>query len=428
MNRRFQFVVVGFSTCLVALLLFGAVSGRSATAEDPYRHLGVFSEVLSRIKSEYVEEPDIKAVTLGAINGLLESIDPYASYLNADQYKQYTKQKDSAKGGVGLVLSKRLGYVGIIATVPGSAAAKANLTTGDVIETINNVATRDMPLAFAELLLKGEPGTNVEVTVLRVRKPEPQKVTLTRSVITYPAVSAKMLPDQTAHIIVPSLLAPRAKEVANMVEAMQKQGAKRLVLDLRNCATGSPEEGIKVANLFMDKGMITYMVGQKVARQNFEATAANQISKLPMAVLINRGTAGGSEIVAAALLDSKRAEVVGERSYGDAAQRKTLNMDDGSAIILAVAKYYSPSGKAIQDNAVTPPVAVIDTDPAAEIDDDSDQQPEPPPTKGEDVMLKKAIEVLSATKATASTKPIAPKKRATRAAIDDRLALSSPAA
>ena len=427
MNRRFQFVVVGFSTCLVGLLLFGAVSGRSATAEDPYRHLQVFTEVLSRIKSEYVEEPDIKAVTLGAINGLLESIDPYASYLNADQYKQYMKQKDTAKGGVGLVLSKRLGYVGIISTIPGSAAAKANLTTGDVIETINNVATRDMPLAFADLLLRGEPGTNVEVTVLRVRKPEPQKVTLTRSVIAYPAVTAKLLPDQTGHIIVPSLLAGRAKDVAAKVEELQKQGAKRLVLDLRNCATGAPEEGIKVANLFMDKGLITYMVGQKIARQNFEATAANQISKLPLAVLINRGTAGGSEVAAAALLDSKRAQLVGERSYGDAAQRRTLNMDDGSAIILAVAKYYSPGGKAIQDNAVTPPVAVIDSDPAADIDDDADQ-PEPPPTKGEDVMLKKAIEVLSATKDTASTKPAAPKQRALRSSVEDRQAYASPAA
>ncbi len=428
MNRRFQFVVVGCSTCLVALLLFGAVSGRSATAEDPYRHLGVFSEVLSRIKSEYVEEPDMKAVTLGAINGLLESIDPYASYLNADQYKQYMKQKDTSKAGVGLVLSKRLGYVGIISTIPGSAAAKANLTTGDVIETINGVATRDMPLAFAELLLKGDAGTNVEITVLRVRKPDPQKITLARTVIMYPAVTAKLLPDQTAHIIVPSLLAPRAKEVASMVEAMQKQGAKRIVLDLRNCATGGPEEGVKLANLFMEKGLISYSIGQKVARQNYEATASNQISKLPMAVLINRGTAGGSEVAAAALLDSKRAELVGERSYGDAAIRKTLNMDDGSAIILAVAKYYSPNGKAIQDNAVTPPVAVIDTDPAADIDEDGADQTEPPPAKGEDVMLKKAIEVLTATKATASAKPAAPKKRAVRASIEDRLAYSSPAA
>lgn len=402
MNRRFQFVVVGSSTCLVALLLFGAVYGRSASTEDPYRHLGVYSEVLSRIKSEYVEEPDIKAVTLGAINGLLEAIDPYASYLNADQYKQYIKQKDTAKGSVGLVLSKRLGYVGVIATIPGAAGAKAGLATGDVIETINNVATRDMPLAFAELLLKGEPGSNVEITVLRVRKPDPQKITLTRSAISYPAVTAKLLPDQTAHVIVPSLIAGRAQDVAAKVEEMQKQGAKRIVLDLRNCATGGPDEGIKVANLFMEKGLITYFVGQKVARQNFEAVAANQISKLPMAVLINRGTAGGAEVVAAALLDSKRAELIGERSYGDAAQRKTLNMDDGSAIILAVAKYYSPAGKAIQDNAVTPPISVIDADPSADIDDDNAPDQPEPPAKTDDTMLKKAIEVLNGAKATAS--------------------------
>src|SRR4030088_1462563 len=160
MNRRFQFVVVGSSTCLVALLLFGAVYGRSASTEDPYRHLGVFSEVLSRIKSEYVEEPDIKAVTLGAINGLLESIDPYASYLNADQYKQYLRAQDSKKAGVGLVLSKKYGYVGVVDSIPGSAAAKAVLNTGDMLETINGVATRDMPLAYAELLMNGEPGTN----------------------------------------------------------------------------------------------------------------------------------------------------------------------------------------------------------------------------------------------------------------------------
>ncbi len=427
MNRRFEFVVVGSSTCLVALLLFGAVRGRGASTDDPYRHLAVFSEVLSRIKSEYVEEPDIKAVTLGAINGLLESIDPYASYLNADQYKQYMKQKDASKGGVGLVLSKRLGYVGVIATIPGSAAAKANLTTGDVIETINKVATRDMPLAFAELLLKGEPGSSVEVTVLRVRKPEPQKITLLRSVIVYPAVTAKMLPDQIGHIVVPSLLAGRAKDVAAKVEEMQKQGAKRLVLDLRNCATGGPEEGIKLANLFMDKGLITYLTGQKVARQNFDAVASSKISSLPMAVLINRGTAGGSEIAAAALLDSKRAELIGERSYGDAAQRKTLTMDDGSAIILAVAKYYGPNGKSIQDNAVTPPVSVIDTDPVADIDDDAVDQPEPAaPAKGEDVMLKKAIEVLTTNKATAAAKPapVTPK----RASNEIRQAAFSPAA
>src|SRR4030081_3080018 len=145
MNRRFQFAVVASSAVIVALLLFGA-TGRSASPDTPYTNLGVYSEVLSRIKADYVEEPDMKAVTLGAINGMLESIDPYASYLNADQYKQYLKAKESKKGDVGLVIAKKYGYVGIVDVDPGSPAAKATLSTGDVLEAINGVSTRDMPL------------------------------------------------------------------------------------------------------------------------------------------------------------------------------------------------------------------------------------------------------------------------------------------
>jgi Periplasmic protease len=159
MNSRFKFVVVTSSTILVVLLLLGAGLGRSASPEDAYRHLAVYTEVLSRIKSEYVEEPDIKNVTLGAVNGLLESIDPYASYLNADQYKQYLKAQDTKKASVGLVLSKKFGYVGVVDSIPGTAAAKAGLNTGDMLESINGVATRDMPLAYAELLMNGEAGT-----------------------------------------------------------------------------------------------------------------------------------------------------------------------------------------------------------------------------------------------------------------------------
>src|ERR1700686_5179597 len=169
MNRRFQFIVVGFSSAVVALLLFGAV-GRSASPDSPYTNLGVYSEVLSRIKADYVEEPDMKAVTLGAINGMLESIDPYASYLNADQYKQYLKSKEGTRAGVGLVLAKRFGYMAVEDAIQGSPAAKAGFATGDVIESINNISTRDMPLAFAELLLQGDTGTPVEFTVLRVRR------------------------------------------------------------------------------------------------------------------------------------------------------------------------------------------------------------------------------------------------------------------
>jgi carboxyl-terminal processing protease len=410
MTSRIKFFVASTSTCLVFVLLFGAMRGKSASPEDTYRHLAVYTEVLSRIKSDYVEEPDMKSVTLGAVNGLLESIDPYASYLNADQYKQWLKSKDQHKAGVGLVLSKKFGYVGVVDAIPGSPAAKAGLTTTDVLETINGVATRDMPLAFAEILLNGDPGTTVEVGVLRFRKPEPQKITLTRAAIEIPAVTAKLLPDGIGLIQVPSLEGHNLKDVGAKVQDLQKQGAKKFVLDLRHCATGGPEDGTKLANLFLDKGLIAYIEGQKVKRQDINAEAAADITNLPMVVIVNRGTADGAEVAAAALLDDKRAEVVGERTYGDAAVRKAVTMEDGSAVILSVAKYYSPGGKAIQDTGVTPSVPIVETEAVVVDDDGNPQTAEPERPANEDLMLKKAIDVVTKGKSDIAAAPKAEQK------------------
>src|ERR1700722_2569256 len=373
MNSRIKYLVVTTSACVMVLLVFGGVLGRSASTDRPYPQLGVYTEVLHRIKSEYVEEPDMKSVTLGALNGLLESIDPFASYLNADQYKDYLKNKDTSKAGVGMVLSKKFGYVGVVGVVPGSPAAKAGLGTNDMLETINGVATRDMPLAYASLLLEGEPGSRVELTVVRVRRPGPQKITLTRANAVDPAVTQKLMADQIGYIQ-PETLAPgKVKAVAAAGESLEKQGARELILDLRNCAVGSPQEGIALANLFLAKGEITYLQGQKVPRQDFEAEAGKDITKLTLVVITNRGTADGAEIAAGALLDDKRAELVGERTYGDASLRKAITMDDGGAIILSVAKYYSANGKAIQDTGVVPATQVAEPD--VQVDYDENGEP-----------------------------------------------------
>lgn len=394
MNRRFQFAVVASSTCVVLLLLFGAVRGRSASADSPYTHLSVYSEVLSRIKADYVEEPDMKAVTAGAINGMLESLDPYASYLNADQYKQYLKSKESVNASVGVLLSRRFGYLSVVDALPGSPAAKGGLATGDVIESVNNVSTRDMPLAFAEMLLSGENGTTVEMSVLHVRKSEPQKVTLTRVNLVYPPVTSKLItdqgPDPIGVIQTYTLAHGRVQEIAAKIADLEKQGAKRLILDLRHCSNGEMDEGIALANLFLDKGLITYVQGQKVSREDSQAVASKAITKLPLVVMVNRGTAGAAEITAAALL-GRRASVVGEHTYGDAAIRKAVTMDDGSAVILSVAKYYAPDGKAIQDTGVTPNVLQDETAAAATDGDDDADATEPQAKTGPDEIMKRAI-------------------------------------
>jgi carboxyl-terminal processing protease len=401
MSSRLKYFVVSSSTLLTLLLLIGSVLGQGASSDDTYKHIGVFTDVVSRIKTEYVEEPDMKSVTLGALNGMLEAIDPFASYLNADQYKDYLKNKDAKRADVGLILSKKFGYVGVVGVVPGSPAAKAGFNTGDMIESIKDVATRDMPLAYADLLLRGEPGSVVELSVVRVQKPEPTTVKLTRANLTLPPVENASLPGQVVYIKPGALSATKVKEAAAEIQKVQKDGAQKLIIDLRNTAVGEPEDGIAFANLFLNKGRITYLQGQRFPRQNFDADASKAITNLPVVVLTNRGTAGGSEIAAAALMDNKRAELVGEPTYGDASLRRAITMEDGSAIILSVAKYYTPDGKSIQDNRITPKNQVLQAEPLPEFDDNGEplpetkeQQPQQQKKLEEDPAVKKALDLL----------------------------------
>lgn len=400
MNSRAKFLVVLSSTGLVAFLLLGAVVTRGVAADantgrnGVYPHIAVYSEVLSRIKSEYVAEPDMNGVSLGAVNGMLEALDPYASYLNANQFKEYVKNFDTYKGDLGLVLAKKFGYITVVSVVPGSPADKAALTTGDFIETIKGVGTRDMPLAFAALLLRGEPNSTIDLTVLR-RKPEPQKLTMTRAVLTYPAVESKLMDGKVGYIKASVLTNGKVKEVASAVAAMEKQGATKLLLDLRFCATGDAEDGAELAGLFQGTGTLTYAEGQKYPKKVYSADAKKVITKLPLVVMTNRGTAAAAEVAAAALQGNKRAQLVGERTYGDASVRRPITMEDGSAIILSVAKYYTPDGKSIQDNGVTPENLVIEQDQSG-ADSDDDGIPDVPTKKpSEDMIMKKALEVLA---------------------------------
>lgn len=400
MTSRIKYWVVSTSTCLAVMLVVGSVLGRSADQSDNYKQLGVFSDVVARIKSDYVEEPDMKSVTLGALNGLLESIDPFASYLNSDQYKDYLSSKGNARPDVGLILSKRAGYMSVVGTVPNSPAAKAGFAMGDMIESIKGISTRDMPLAYAGLLLQGAAGSEVDLSVVRVRNPEPQTVKLTRAALAIPPVEGKMLAGQVGYVDINALASAQVQQAAAAIRNLQKDGAQKLVVDLRDCAVGNPEDGLAFANLFMNKGRLIYYKGQRVAQVNVDADPSKAITSLPIAVLINHGTADAAEVAAAALGDNKRADLVGERTYGDAAVRKAITMDDGGAIILSVAKYYTADGKAIQDNGLTPAYTVAEPEPQIDVDENGEpipeaqQQNQPKKSLDNDPVMKKALEVL----------------------------------
>jgi len=255
-----------------------------------------------------------------------------------------------------------------------------------------------MSLPEIRNLLAGAPGTTLNVAVVRARKAEPQKVVITRDIVTIPAVTDKMMDDGIGYVKVEALTKGKTQEIAAKVKSLEKSGAKKILLDVRNCAEGDEAEGVAVANLFLNHGTITYLQGQKFPKQAFNADPAKAITTLPVAVLVNRGTSGAAEIVAAALLENARADVVGDKTFGDGSVQKTFDLPDGGALILSYAKYYSPSGKAIQDVAITPNVLVADTSDDSVGPDDEDAAPAPDqeakPKTTVDDQLNKAVEVL----------------------------------
>jgi carboxyl-terminal processing protease len=400
MSMKTKAAILISSAVVLLFMLVGGLDGVRASSNDgAYRQLQVYSEVLARVRSEYVEEPNIPAVTDGALHGLLESLDANSSYLSPAEYKEYKSHRTEAKGEIGATVSKRFGYAAVVSVIPGGPADKAGIEATDIIEAIEGKSTREMSLAEVHNLLEGQPGSNVSVSVVRARRAEPQKIVITRDLVTIPPVADKMVEDGIGYIRVDGFPKGKTQEIANKIKALQKSGAKKLILDLRNCAEGDESEGISSANLFLSHGTITYLQGQKYPRQAFNADPSKAITTLPLVVMVNKSTAGPAEVVAAAVLENARGDVVGDKTFGDGSVQKVIELPDGSALILSVAKYYSPGGKAIQDTAVTPNILAADADDGAALPDDEQEAAPPDDTTKkqppqQDDQLRKAIQVL----------------------------------
>jgi carboxyl-terminal processing protease len=401
MSMKIKAAVLVLSFGVLLFVVVGSLGGVHASSNDgAYQQMQVYSEVLSRVQNEYVVDPDIPKVTDGALHGLLESLDSNSAYLTPEAYKEYKARKAAGKGEIGATISKRFGYADVVSVLPGSPADKAGIEDTDIFESIEGKSTRDMSLPEIREALDGPPGSTVNVSVVRARRAEPQKMSIARAVVSIPPVSDKMMEDAVGYIKADALPKGESEEIAAKIKSLEKQGAKRLVLDLRDTSKGEETEGIATANLFLNHGTITYLQGQKYPREAFNADPAKAVTSLPLAVLVNKGTAGAAEVVAAAILENARGDVVGDKTFGAGSVQKTIDLPDGGALILSVAKYYSPSGKAIQDTAITPNVLVADAADNIISDDDGEEpanteQPEEtkPPSTPDD-QLQKAIEVL----------------------------------
>ena len=394
MTTRIRAVLISISCLLVFYIVIGILLGKN-NSEKTYRDLGVYSEVLSRIKQDYVTEPNLKKVTNGSVRGLLEALDSYSTYFTPQEYQEYLQHPDPGPASIGIFLAKRMGFATVVSVLPGSPAEKAGIKSGELIDRVDNSATRELSVVQIQQMLGGAPGTTVMLAVVREARGEPQKVAVTRTILHCPPVIAKAVDNGAGYLRVPALNKGKAAEVSAQLKELTASGASKIVLDLRDCAGGEVQEAVDIAGLFLDNGLITYVYGQRYPRQDFRARPAEQVSKLPLAVLINQSTAGPAELIASAILGNKRGEVVGMRSFGVGVVQKLIPLDDGSALLLSVAKYYGSDGKAIQDNGVTPSVVEPAGGDIASVSDDN--EPEEPERYGEkdDQQLRKAIEILS---------------------------------
>lgn len=377
------FAALGVGFALGEFGMFGVHAG--GEQDGAYRQMHVYAEVLKRIQSDYVTDPNINTVTTGALHGLLESLDPDSSYLTPTEYKIYKDRPASGVAQIGVTVSKRYGYATVVSVVPGSPADREHLSDGDVIESIGDTSTRELSLAVIRMMLEGKTGSTIALSVVRPRKPDPDKVTLTRTVIPAPSLTEQQYENSSILYLKPgAITAARVDEIAQKIKTA---GKRKILLDLRDDSEGEPEQGLRLANLFINQGTLATLEGQKYPRQTFSADPSRFITNAPVAVLVNRGTYGAAELTADAIEGAKRGDVVGERTFGEGSVQKTIELPDGAALLLTVAKFEGPDGKKIQDEAVAPNV-MVGQNSDDDIDDDN-----PSPSKT-DEPLNKALELL----------------------------------
>jgi len=407
MNRFARYSILTISVLIVCWVGIGHVLGRTAN-DKAYKSLVVYGEVLQKIQQDYVDEPNMHLVTAGSLHGLLESLDAESSYLTPREYAEYkNKTNDPGSGETGLNLSKRSGYVVVTSVLPDSPADKAGLRTGNFLESIAGFTTREMSVGQAKNLLVGQPGTAVKVGVIRRGRTDPEEIEMVRQKLVPAKLVVQKVDDNTLAIRFPTLETGRAEEVRARLAEAQKQGITRIILDVRDCGRGVDTEALAVARLFIPSGNLTTLKGQTVPEQTFPADPSKVLWRGPVSVLADISTAGAGEVLAASFANTKRGEVVGERTFGLASQQKLIEMDDEAALILTVANYYNADGKSILEEGVTPTTIVRAASAASDDGDDGedvsttpDSQKETPatprPLSADDPVLRKALELLNA--------------------------------
>lgn len=418
MSFRGKFLLVVFSATLALYTVVGgwmSIGSAQQQQNDPGAQLRIFESVLKHIQDDYVDEPDLAKVRAGALRGLAYGLDPYSTYLTTEQVRDFRAGAANTQASIGAELSQVASYLYVIAPVKGGPADAAGVQAGDIVEYIDSRATRDISLYDARQLLNGTPGSEVKLRVLRAGT-RPFVVNVKRGAVTVPGAESRMEAGKIGVIKVNSLAEGEAADVKARLQELLKSGATKVVLDLRSVAGGSLPEAVKVTNLFIKEGALAQTVGR--SNKTLKTLAADPKETLfegPVAVLIDRGTAGAAEVVASAFVERKRGDVVGEKSFGAGAEQQLFTLRNGDGLLLTTVKWASSTGKPFLGVGVAPSHEVkrpelaeaIDPEELTGNDDDAIAQPNTPADRRdvapeaaspkqqpEDVQLKKALELL----------------------------------
>ncbi|MDH5490572.1 MAG: S41 family peptidase [Myxococcales bacterium] len=345
-------------------LLHASLASATPEASSPFRNLGAFAQALALIEASYVEEVDQQRLIHGAIRGMARTLDPHTSFMDPEEYRILSSDTQGRFAGIGVEIGYRDGWMFVLSVFEGGPAAEAGLVPGDRFLHIEGRDARDMPIEEAVGLMRGEPGTPVRVALRREGQEGAVEVTLVRAVIEIPAVESRLLEDGIVYLRIKTFHASTATELRQALDSATVQlrdrgGVRGLLLDLRDNAGGLLHQAILVCDEFLEDGVIvSTRTRDGVTLAEARANAAGTRAAWPMTVLVNQRTASAAEIVAGALRDHHRAALVGLRTFGKGSVQRILELDDGSAIKLTIARYYTPSGASIQARGITPDVRV----------------------------------------------------------------------
>jgi len=326
---------------------------------EGYEELKVFSEALSLVRKNYVEDVKPRDLVYGAVKGMLASLDPHSAFMTPEQYKEMQVDTRGEFGGLGIQIGIKDGMLTVIAPIEDTPAYKAGIKAGDKIIKINKEFTKDMSLHDAVSKMRGAPSTSVKITIIREGWKETKDFVIVREIIKVKSVRSKLLEDGVGYIKINQFQEQTASDLSDNVETLMKENINSIVLDLRNNPGGLLNSAVDVSSQFLPQGkLVVFIRDKKGEKVEYKSKNSSSISIVPMVVLVNQGSASASEIVAGALKDWNRAVIIGTQTFGKGSVQSVIPLSDNSALRLTTARYYTPKGVSIQTTGITPDIVV----------------------------------------------------------------------